>query len=368
MTLGAKRSKLRSLVVPLAIAPILIVACSSSNGDQPSAGDAGTPPSDANDAAKSADGTVPVGDAGRDASYDASVDVNPADGSVDVTIDAEAAPPVPTCSELGLACVAPPPAGWALVGLYAGASALPPPSCEPGIVSAAGTTDIIADPATCPPCSVGAPISPGTCAASYNIYDEACVRFPHGSVPVNGCTSFSTVDTVVVTPGRAVGASCPMPTQDDPAAMPVAAPVRWATTAVTCELSANATCDAGKVCARPPGEGFRADACIFHAGDVPCPDGFDYAVDFEQVASDSRTCTCGSAFKGSCDLRRYGDSSCAGASSLALGCLSNGGFALSGYFGFSSPTPVNPSCTVTNDTSGSVTTAVTRTVCCPTPP
>ncbi len=220
------------------------------------------------------------------------------DGSGDPTTDDTSGPAA--CGGDAL-CVADPPAGWSGPVVWADVPVADDGACPDNFPEPAfeAFDDLQAPPAACD-CSCGDPISVG-CAApvlEYHAGDSNCV-----SVNTDyEVSAFGTCNTSpnqssgqyweVQDPGVTGGSCAPTAEVTVPQAV-------WTSRSLVCGGASlvEGTCGGGETCLPTPPEGFEARVCVWQAGDLECPGGFDDGRFVRHAAiDDSRdcaACTCG---------------------------------------------------------------------------
>ncbi|WP_437636025.1 hypothetical protein [Sorangium sp. So ce854] len=223
----------------------------------------------------------------------------------------------------GFTCVAVPD-GWQGPGvLYAGPEAadVDCPAGFPMRVDVGGR-DPVAEPATCSPCSCGAP-SVECGAPAVTVYgDEACsglnVTLP---VPAGECVRFQgsfRPDSYLGEAPDVDRARCEA--SGGEATLP---PPRFRTEALVCAPGTDTGgCAAGEACApREIDAPFEPGVCIWREGERRCPSGFDERHEFTASVDDDRgctRCTCDAGGVGcAATLTFFAEAGCRGATATA---------------------------------------------------
>jgi hypothetical protein len=206
-------------------------------------------------------------------------------------------------------CVAAPPTGWtgpvALFVSSAGQGA--PPACGPGFAAAPvfdGNADLIANQASCSPCSCGSATGVGCAGPVMTFYfDDKCMQ-PCGA-PLTLSTSCSV--TMIGCRSATVGTPTPSGGGCSPLGGNATRPqISWGTVARACGSGSSAgACGGGSACvpARPPS--WRS--CVMQAGvTAACPAGYPSGPEvYYRTVNDLRgcsTCTCSPPSGGQCSV------------------------------------------------------------------
>ena len=350
------RRSLGGLVTGAVVA--LVLACGGVGGGAGSRQDA------AGDGATSEDSAT-SGDSASDAPGDGPTDAGRGDANGDAGADADAGP---TCTGTDRVCAPSVPGGWALVGLYAGSSADAVPDCVGGAAALFDArAGLVAPPATCSSCEVGAPASPGFCAGTLSLYPMVnCAGAPTNSLPAPAptCSLTNTAVSMRFTPQNIPGTCPPAPPQ-----VPVVDPPVWQTSARGCDSPAvEGACGSGLVCVTKPAAPLVNRACVWNAGDVACPNAAyaDRHVYYQGYA-DARDCSaCAVAYEGDCTQRRMdlrGGPGCSGATVPAAGCVAAGP-----QVQLVNPAPANEKCAASGGAPTGVAVANQEVTVCCTPP
>jgi hypothetical protein len=233
------------------------------------------------------------------------------------------------CSSAARTCVPAAPEGWSGPGAIAqGDNTGEPPACPASFEAAASLAyaELVAPPAQCD-CTCD-PINP-QCDDIELVFDDvvACDAAPEETLNDKGTCSgyFTAIDGYYAAdPPVVVSGACGA----DPSS--VTPPAEFSTRTTLClatPIEIDEGCAKGELCAAVPDAPFEAPACIWNAGDVPCPVGSNYEVRtlLHQDIADTRGCTaceCG-AIGGTCSatIEVYDEQICGGA---ILGQLETG--------------------------------------------
>jgi hypothetical protein len=263
---------------------MMFMACGG--GDSGASGATDSGPSDAaateastvTDAGSGADATSSTDATSNDAALADDAEASVADGSDEVDAEVDAGP----CGTSGT-CVPAAPAGWTgPVLVYAGAGA--PPACPATTtVALSGGNGLVAPAATCTTCECDLPTSPAVTCSAPTLTMKTGSSLSGCSASSANCGTPQTIGTTCteVNPsceGMYQGGTLSAPTPSAgtcSASMqsPTVTPPQWTTNVELCASTATpSTCGANAVCleAEAPSSAFHT--CVYHAGDVACPD------------------------------------------------------------------------------------------------
>lgn len=233
------------------------------------------------------------------------------------------------CSSPARACVPVAPEGWSGPGAIAqGDNTGEPPMCPASFDAVAylAYAELVAAPSQCD-CACD-PINP-QCDGPVLAFDDAaaCDSAQEQVLQEGGnCSGFFTAidGYYAADPPAVVSGACGA----DPSS--VTPPAEFSTRTTLCvatPIEIGDGCSTGEVCAAVPDAPFEAPACIWIAGDVPCPAGsaFEARTLLHQDIADTRGCTaceCG-AIGGTCTatIEVYDEQLCGG---VTLGQLETG--------------------------------------------
>jgi hypothetical protein len=215
------------------------------------------------------------------------------------------------------ACTSTVPPGWnGPAAFFAGTPSNAPACSAPfGNMAYQGRGNLTCPAATCSSCSCGAPKDVTCAPPPLTWFGSSCGSGAAGSTST-GCTRAGAVDEghLDVGPaGPASGGAC-VPSGGDPSRVGAT----WGASATACAPQGLLTggCRANQLCAPRPGSPFESRLCIWAAGALPCPSGYDHDRRvFYSGASDTRACaacTCGDPTGVSCGgtVLLYSDASC----------------------------------------------------------